>query len=572
MNIKKLVVNELQQLGVGVEEEVLQTYLVQSTDIAKGDVSFPCFATAKKLGINPMQFAENLALEINEKIKNAKNSVIKNAVSVSGYVNFFLDKELISNEILQDILVKQENFGKPEIPANKTVFIDYCSVNLAKYMHIGHLKTTVIGAVLANVYSFLGYKTIGINYVGDYGTPFGKIITAYLRWGSKSDVEARGVDAIQEYYVKFNVEAENDETLNEEARAWFSKIENNDKQAVELYRWIIEKSITEVQRLCSILGVSFDSWRGESYYNNKMKPVIAELENKKLLVESEGAKIVNLEPYNLGVSLVQKSDGSSLYVTRDLAAVEDRYCNYAFDKGIYVTSVQQKLHFAQLFKIVELMEKPYAGKLVHVGYGTYSLPTGKIGSRFGKQALVTDMIDAAESKAKEIMETRGTKVDNVEETAKKIAVAALVFDVVKNEKIKDSVFDINSAINFDGETAPYMQYTYARCCSVLAKVQELKDVSNIEQPESLVEEDCYALLKACNKFSDVVLEIAEKYEPCLLSRNLMEICSLFNKFYANVRIINNNQVNLTLVKLVKAVQTVLNNGLKLLNIAPIEKM
>lgn len=569
MDIKSEVLTELKNMKLPISVSSYEKMFVLSVDGKNGDVCFPCFPLAKELKIAPNKIAENLASSINEQIK--KNSIIEKAEAVNGYLNIFAVKQVLAQKIVEEVLNKKEAFGKFDTYKGKTVVLDYSSVNLAKYMHIGHLKTTIIGLVMKNVCEQLGYKTVSINYVGDYGTPFGKMIVAYKKWGNKEDVEKRGVDAVQDLYVKFNQEAENDESLNEEARLWFKKIENGDKEARELSNWIIELCRGEVERLCNELGAKFDSWRGEGYYTDKMQPVIDELNEKGLLKDSEGAKIVDLTEYGLGVCLIQKSDGTSLYATRDLAAVQDRYDNYKFDVAFYITDVAQKLHFAQWFKICELLNKPYAKNLYHIAYGRYSLPTGKISSRLGKQALLKDLLEAGINKSRAIMQERGTKVTDAEAVSKQVAVGAISYEALKYEKVKDTVFDMDASLNFDGETAPYMQYTYARCCSILEKSGVRANLTN-DMFENISAEQGYELIKLLNKFPQTIVDVYDKKEPCLLIRLLMDIASEFNKFYTNNRIIDNGVVNKQNLCVVNAVKIVLENGFKIVNIPAISKM
>ena len=547
----------------------VENLLVLNQDLTKGDVSLPCFVFAKELKKNPVVIASEIANEL-------KNSNVFDSVeAINGYVNFTLKKQEVVKKVLEEVEKQNNEYGKNKNHNGEVAFVDHCSANLAKYLHIGHLGTTVIGAVIRNILEANGYKVFGINYLGDYGTPFGKMITAIKRWGNFEELRKykgeEAVDKIQSYYVLFNQKVDEDESLIEEARSWFYKIENKDKEATEIFNRIITETKTEVERICKILNISFDSWRGENYYSDKMEPVIKELNEKGLLKTSEGAKIVDLNEYGLGVCLIQKSDGTSLYATRDLAAVEDRYNTYKFDKGIYVTSVQQKLHFAQWFKVCELLGKPYAKGLEHVYYGQYSLPSGKIGSRFGKQALVKDMIIAVQEKAKEIMLARGTKVEDIEETSLKIATSALCFGVIKNEKIKDSVFDMEASLSFEGETAPYMQYTFARTNSVIKNCESLN--VNIDfDINSITNDDSYSIVKLINSYPTIVKLSLDKYEPCVIVRFLLDLCSAFNKFYNSQRIIDNGTVDVAKYKLTKAVNQVLLNGFKILNINAIEKM
>ena len=550
MDLKNLVYENIKDIDLLSQVDNLYNLLTYTSDSKMGDITLPCFSLAKVLRKSPVQIAQEIQ-------NSCTSSYFAKVENVNGYLNFFFDRKKLFE------LITTEEVAPCNIGKGKTVFVDFSSLNLAKYMHIGHLSTTIIGSVISNTYEYLGYNVKRLNYVGDYGTPFGKMITAILKWGSVDEIEKQGVDYIQDLYVKFNVEAENDESLMNEAREWFVKIENKDIEALDIYHKIIKVSLDEAKRLCEELEISFDSWIGEAFYNDKLQPVIEELDNKNLLQESQGAKIVDLEKYNLGVCMIQKSDGASLYATRDLATALDRYDRYHFDLGLYVTSVQQKLHFERWFKVLELMGKDYAKNLKHVSYGTYSLPTGKIGSRFGKQALVKDMIEISVDKAKDIITTRGTKVDNIEKLSREIGIGAVKFGVLKTERVKDCVFDLEASLNFDGETSPYLQYTHARCCSIIEKAKVCEIIDNTDDIDN---SDCFELLKHINDFDRIVLESAKDYEPCYISRYLITLGSLFNKFYNNHRIIDNNVVSKNRLSLVKLVKDRLFTGLKLLGI------
>lgn len=566
MNLKDYVylnIKDIKELNENVDLNNLLIYTANST---LGDISLPCFSYAKVLHQNPMQIANNFATLCN-------NSAFEKVEAVNGYLNFYVNKQKFAKAVLDEVLKNGVNFGKKNIGQGKVVCIDYSSINLAKYMHIGHLGTTIIGNVIKNIYKFFGYTVYGLNYLGNYGTPFGKMITGYLHYGSKQDVETRGVDAIQEYYVKFNQEVETHPELMDEARLWFKKIEERDPEALQIYDWFIEISLIEAKRIYKLLNITFDDWTGEAYYNDKMQPVINELETSGLLKTSEGAKVVDLESYGLGTCLILKSDGSSLYATRDLAAVQDRYNKYHFDKCLYVTDVAQKLHFAQWFKICELLNKPYAKNLEHIYYGRYSLPTGKIGSRFGKQALISDMIDSAFKKAKEIMLTRGTKVEDIDKIAMDIAVGAICFGVVKNEKTKDSVFDLEKALSFEGETSPYLQYTFARCNSIISKTEiEENNITLLDDISDLTTPNTFELIKHINSYEEILLNALNKQEPSFISKYLLNLCSLFNRFYNENRVIENGVVNQNKLAIVKVVKDILFSGLSILGITPIEKM
>lgn len=565
MDIKSLIINECNFDELQVE----QAMLMSPPNPDMGDYCLPCFSFSKQLRKAPNIIAQELASKVN------RGGFVERVDVVGGYLNFFVNKQKLIFNVLNEILLGDKDYGKSNLGENKTVCIDYSSVNLAKYMHIGHLSTTTIGESLKRIYRFLGYKTVGINYIGDYGTPFGKMIAAYKLWGDEKEVLERGVDAIQDLYIKFCAEAENDHSLDDLARDWFRRIENKDPEALQIYDMFIKLAIEETEKIYALLNIEFDSWRGESYYNDKMQPVIDELEQHKMLQTSQGAKIVDLSDHNLGVCLIQKSDGTSLYATRDLAAADDRYINYNFDKSLYVTDVSQRQHFAQFFKVLELLGRPYAKALQHVYYGRLSLPDGKIASRKGKQAILKDIFKTAITKAQTVMQERGSTSENSNKTAQEIGIGAVVFSALKYEKTKDVVFDLDNALNFDGETSPYIQYTHARCYSILekAQVKDLQQILKADFDYSQVQSpECSELIKLLNSFPQTVIDAHKDNEPCYISRLLIDICKEFNKFYNSNRIISQDGIYYTRLALVRATKVVLKNGLSLLNIAAIDKM
>ncbi len=566
MDIKKLILDCFDQ-------KVANTFNISCENItippnsAMGDYCMPCFIWAKSFKKSPAEIYQDLIFNFDY------NKIVEKTELVGGYLNFFLNKKIVSLNVLAEILASKNNFGSSDIGENKTICLDFSSVNLAKYMHIGHLSTTVIGNCLRNIFNFLGYKTVAINYIGDYGTPFGKMITAYNLWGNEKDLELKGVDYIQDLYIKFCDEAEKDENLNELARQCFAKIEKKDAVVYPIYEKFIKISIDETQKIYSLLNINFDSWRGESYYSDKMEPVINELNKLGLLQDSNGAKIVDLSEHKLGACLIRKSDGSSLYATRDLAACEDRFKNYNFYKSLYVTDVSQKLHFAQFFKVLELMGRDYAKNLHHIYYGRFSLPDGKIASRKGKQAILRDILSYSINKTKEIVDkNENLTQEEKDKISSSVGVGAVVFSAVKNEKIKDVVFDIDEALDFNGETSPYIQYTHARCCSIIKKSNIDKDYIYDLDFEQINNEASYELIKVLNKFPEVVISASEKFEPCFISRILIDISKAFNKYYSNNRVVEDGKVNKTRLALVNATKIVLAQGLKLLGIDALEKM
>lgn len=566
MNIKNLIINCFNK-NILKEFDLLEENISIPPNSQMGDYCMPVFAYAKKLQKNPAEIAGLLTQDFDY------THVVEKTQVVGGYLNFFLNKKIISLMILEEALTKGQSFGASNIGQGQTVCLDFSSVNLAKYMHIGHLSTTVIGNCLRNIFNHLGYKTVAINYVGDYGTPFGKMISAYLMWGNEQELNARGVDYIQDLYIRFCQEAETNPELDDKARETFLKIEKKDAEIYPIFQKFIEISINETKRIYNLLNITFDSWRGESYYSDKMDAIVDELTSKGLLQDSQGAKIVDLSEHNLGACLIRKKDGSSLYATRDLAACEDRYKNYHFSKSLYVTDVSQKLHFSQFFKVLELLGKDYAKNLHHIYYGRFSLPDGKIASRKGKQALLRDILDYSINKTKTIVENnQNLTEEEKQQIAKSVGVGAVVFSAVKNEKIKDVVFDIDEALDFEGETSPYIQYTHARCCSIIKKAGEQKiDCSSLIF-DDINNTTSFELIKSINKFPEIVENSAQKFEPCLISRCLIDISKAFNKYYSNNRVVENGEVNQTRLALVKITQNVIAEGLTLLGIEHPEKM
>lgn len=554
MDLKDLLIKNL--------PENLQKYkdgIQECADSAKGDFCLPCFALAKELKKSPVA----IAVELADSFKN--NKVIQKAEAVNGYLNLFLNKQVVAQSLIDNYQKYGLSLLKDNVGNGKTICIDYSSANLAKYLHIGHLSTTILGECLARLFENAGYKVVRINFVGDYGTPFGKIVSAYKLWGKKEDIEARGVDAIQDLYVEF-CKHEGEEYYDNMARECFAKIEQKDPETMALYNWILDISLKYNKQATRALGVEFDDHNGESYYNDKMDDIIDLLEQKGLLQDGEnGAKIVKLGDE---VEVIKKSDGSSLYATRDLAAVVDRYNKYQFYKNYYVTDVAQKLHFKHVFEILKLMGYDYADDCQHIYYGRIRLPEGKISSRLGKQALISDIVAEATKKATEIIKERN--LPNAEEVAKVVGLGATVYTVTKNEKIKDTVFDIEQALKFEGETSPYMQYTYARLSTVIKKAGEL---SNDFDVTYLTSEDSYNLVKLLFGFAKTIKLATEKLEPNIVSKYTMEMCKAVNKFYTTERILVDNMAEKsTKCKLIEIARQFIKFGLNLICIGTVESM
>ena len=487
----------------------------------------------------------------------------------NGYLNFYLNKSAYNKIILDKVAVEGDKYGASDVGAGKTVCIDYSSINIAKPFHIGHLMTTVIGAALYRTFNFLGYRAVGINHLGDWGTQFGKLIVAYKLWGDKDDIEKRGIRALLDIYVRFHKEAEKDDSLNDEARHYFKLIEDGDKDALALFNWFKDITMKEVNRTYKRLKVTFDSYAGESFYNDKMQPVIDELNTKGLLKDSEGAKVVDLSAYNMPPCLILKADGATLYATRDLAAAFYRKKTYDFYKCLYVVAYQQNLHFKQWFKVVELMGYDWYKDLEHVAFGMVSMEDGAMSTREGKVVFLEDVLNKTVEKARAILDEKSKGLDDKATVAEDIGVGAVVFSALYNNRIKDVVFSYDRVLSFEGETGPYVQYTHARCTSVLSRAEITKDVDY----SALDNAEANAVVKAIAAFPDAVKDAAEKYEPCYISRALMAVCQAYNKFYFEHRIIDaaEPQRNAMLL-LTKATKQVIKTSLTLLGIAAPDKM
>ncbi len=545
----------------GVSREEIAESITVPPDTSLGDYALPCFKFAKLMRKSPALIAQELAA------RYPADGVISGVAAVNGYLNFRVDRRGLAAETLSRIQKEGEKYGSSPIGAGKTVCIDYSSVNIAKPFHIGHLSTTVLGGTLYRIFQFLGYKTVGINHLGDYGTQFGKLISAYKHWGNKEDVQKGGIHAINDLYVRFNNEAT--EEMEAEAREYFRLIESGDEEAAGLFQWFKQLTLDYVQTIYEKLHVTFDSYAGESFYIDKMGPVIDELKEKGLLVESRGAQVVDLEPYGMTPFIVLRSDGASLYGTRDLAAAFYRKQVYDFDKCLYVVAYQQNLHFKQLFKVIELMGKEWAKDLVHVAYGMVSLEDGAMSTRQGKVVWLEDVIGRCVEKALSIITEKNPALENKEEVAEKVGVGAVMFGALYNNKIKDIVFSYDKALNFDGETSVYVQYTCARASSVLSKAGEAGEFT---VPELCAEE--FELVKALADFPDTVKEAAEKYEPSFIARYAVDTAQKFNKFYFGCKILQaeSGESRAFRLALTKATLTALTNALTLLGIGVPEKM
>ena len=556
----------------GLTEDEIKSMIEIPQDQSMGDYAFPCFRLAKT-----MRKAPNLiAAELAEKLQGEQ--LFSEVSPVNAYVNMFVSREEMMKSTVSEVLEEKENFGRSDIGGNKKVIVEFSSPNIAKPFHIGHIRSTVIGNSLSKIYDALGYDVFKINHLGDYGTQFGKMICAYRRWGNREDVINSPIKTLLGYYTKFHVEVEEHPELEDEARAIFTKLEQGSKEEVELWQWFREESLKEFQRVYDMLGIEFDSYNGESFYSDKMPRFEKELSDKGLLKESNGAQVVDLEEYKLGTALIKKSDGSSLYITRDIAAAVYRKENYDFYKNIYVVATQQNLHFQQLFKILELMGYDWANQCVHVPFGMVRLEEGTMSTRHGRVVFLEDVLNGAIEKTREIIEEKNPNIENLEEITSQVGIGAVVFNELSNNRIKDYTFKWDQILNFDGETGPYVQYTHARCASLLRKagediVAKAQDPKNVDFALLSKSDSAYELTKLIYAFPGVVEQAGEKYEPSIITRHIIDIAQCFNKFYHDEHIIVDDEVEKTSkIALVIATKRVIATGIGLLGMKAPERM
>jgi arginyl-tRNA synthetase len=560
----KLAVAALAEKPTGLKAEEIAALLEIPPEEDMGDYALPCFKMAKIMRKAPGVIAQELAQAME------KPEFISEIKSAGGYLNFFLNRGYYTKDVVKAALAAGDGYGGGDIGAGKTVCIDYSSINIAKPFHIGHLLTTVIGHSLYRIYSFLGYRCVGINHLGDWGTQFGKLIAAYKHWGEGAAGNLTMNDMLT-LYVRFHEEAESNEALNDEAREWFKKIEDGDAEALNIFNIFKETTLKEVNRVYDILDIQFDSYAGESFYNDKMQPVIDELKEKNLLEFSEGAYVVQLGE-DIPPCIILKSDGATLYSTRDLAAAFYRKQTYDFDKCLYVVAYQQSLHFKQCFRVVEKMGYPWHKDLIHVAFGMVSLEDGTLSTRKGKVVFLEDVLQKAVEKTLSIINEKNPDIINKEETAKSIGVGAVVFQALSNNRIKDMVFSWDRALNFDGETGPYAQYTHVRCASVQKRAGNAYD-GIAPDFSALDNREAFQTARQLCAFPDVVREAAEKNEPSLLTRFVIDLAQAFNKYYFEHRIIDEDK-NATTARLMltAAVKSVLKTGLYLIGVQPVEQM
>ncbi|NFQ61670.1 arginine--tRNA ligase [Clostridium sporogenes] len=563
MDHKNIVAERIKE-NTELEIDVIEKLIEIPPKKEMGDYAFPCFQLAKTFRKAPNLIAEELKEKINKE-------GFEKVVTVGPYLNFFVDKTILIKDVLEKVLNEKEKYGSSKVGEGKNVVVEYSSPNIAKPFHIGHLFTTAIGNALYKILSFEGYNCIGINHLGDWGTQFGKLISAYRRWVDEEALEKDAIGELLRIYVKFHEEAEKDPELEKEARLNFKNLEDGSEEETELWNRFKDLSLKEFNKVYDMLGIKFDSLAGESFYSDKMDAVVQEIDDKGLLVDSNGAKVVMLDEYNIPPCMIKKSDGATIYATRDLAAAIYRKKTYDFHKCIYVVGTPQALHFKQVFTTLKLMGHDWADDCKHVGFGLVKLANKKLSTRNGDVVFLEDLLNQSVEETLKIINEKNPNLKNKEETAKKLGIGAVVFTYLKNNRERDIVFDWKEILSFDGETGPYVEYSYARGKSVLRKAGELTgevDYSKLSSKEE------FELAKLLGGFNDAIMNAINKLEPSMVTRYVIEVAKAFNKFYNAHGILNaeDNDVKLARVKLVEATCQVIKNALNLLGIDVVEEM
>lgn len=566
-NFKTIIAQAISKV-TNLDEKELESYIEVPKDTANGDYAFPCFRLAKELKKAPPVIANEIKekLEIDEKI-------INKVEIVGGYLNFYVNNSILAEEVLKEFDLKKENYGKSKIGKGKNIVIDYSSPNIAKPFHIGHLRSTVIGGALYNIYKFLGYNVTGINHLGDYGTQFGKLIEGYKRWGNEYNIEENPIDELTKIYVRINELCKEDESVLEECRNNFKKLEDGDEYATEIWTRFRSLSLKEFQKVYDLLGSKFDSWNGEAFYSDKMGEVVEKLESTGKLVESEGARIIELGE-DIAPCIIGKTNGSTTYATRDLAAILYRARNYDFDKALYVTSYEQVLHFKQVFEVAKLLDldEKYINGLEHVPFGMVRLKEGKMSTREGNIIKLEDLLNEAIQRALKVIEEKNPELEEKQDVAKKVGIGAVIFNDLSNSRIKDEIFDWDTMLNFQGETGPYIQYIYVRTKSVLDKAGYVPEFNNVDFSK-LGDEQSIETIKTIYNFEDILNQVTMKNEPSILSRYLINLAQNFSTFYnANKIITEDKDVQNARLYLTYAVGTILKTGAGLLGIEMPDRM
>lgn len=563
MDLKKQIAIDLESI---LSEELDYNQIYDALEVPKmsehGDYSFPVFSLAKVYRKAPNMIAEELAPKIS-------GEHYEKVTPVGGYINFFLIKKDISQDVLKVILEEKEHYGDSDEGQNGGVPIDLSSPNIAKPMSMGHLRSTVIGNSISEIFAKMGYKPIKINYIGDWGTQFGKLIVAYKKWGNEEAIKADPIHELLKIYVQFHEEAETNPELEVAGREWFKKLEDGDSEAVALWEWFREESLTEFQRIYDMLGISFDSYNGESFYNDKMDPVIEMLEEKNLLKSDKGADIVDLESYDLNPALIRKSDGATLYLTRDLASAFYRIENYNFVQALYVVGNEQAIHFKQLKAVLKEMGHDWSDNIHHIPFGLITQGGQKLSTRKGKVILLEEVLIEAISAIRQQIEEKNPSLENKDEIAHQVGVGAVIFHDLKNDRLNSFDFNLDDIIQFEGETGPYVQYTRSRCESILAKANWSLD-QNV--PLSLDDEESWEVVKILNNFPDKVREASVKYEPSIIAKYVIDLSQKFNRYYSKHKILDNDDKKAARLALVYATSVVIKESLRLLGIQSPDKM
>ena len=571
LNFKSEIAKKIAQV-VKLETSELETYIEIPKDSTNGDFSFPCFRLAKELRKAP----QVIASEIKEKLElEESNDIIEKIDVIGGYLNFYINKNILIKEVLSEINKEKENYGASYIGKGKNIIVEYSSPNIAKEFHIGHLRTTVIGAAFYNIYKYLGYNTIGINHLGDYGTQFGKMIEGYKRWGEEYNLEENPIEELTKMYIRINDLCKSDEDVLNACRENFRKLEEGDKECIELWNKFKDLSLKEFYKTYDMLGVKFDSLNGESFYSDKMPEVIEILEKTGKLVESQGAKIVDLEDKGINTPcIIEKTNGSTTYATRDLAAILYRARTYDFDKCIYVVAYEQNLHFKQVFEVAKLLglDKKYTDGLTHIAYGMTRLATGKMSTREGNVIKVNELLEESVKRVLDIINEKTSEMEDKEENARKIGIGAVIFNNLCTNLIKDQIFDWNIVLNFNGETGPYIQYIYVRTKSVLEKASYMPNLEDVDF-SLLEDEKSFYIIKKIYEFNNILKQVIEKNETSILARYLIELAQGYSNFYNDNKIIvEDKKVQDARLYLTYAVGNVLKIGMKLLGIEMPTKM
>ena len=566
-DLKGLIAKKLEEKELGLDFQEIYDLIEIPPQDDMGDFSFPCFILAKKLRKNPAIIAK----ELKEDLEKEDSPYFSKVDSLNAYLNFYIDRKYLQGQVLREIIKEKENYGRSDMGKGKNIVLDFSSVNIAKPFHIGHIRSTVIGDAIRNIHDFLGYNTIASNYIGDYGTQFGIMIAAYKLWGDDDKLNQNPIKELLNLYVRYNEQASNDQDMMNEARDEFRRLEEGEEEAVRLWSWFKEISFKEFDRVYKLLDINFDNYHGEAYQSKYIPDVLDQLKEKNLLTESDGAQIIDLSKYDLPPAIIIKSNGSSAYITRDIATAINRKKTYDFSENLYVVATQQNLHFQQLWAILELMGYDFYKDCKHIPFGMVSLKDQTLSTRKGQVVFLEDVLNKAIDKTKEIMKDRDSALENLDETAQIVGIGAVKFQELYNNRIKDYVFDWDNLLNFEGETGPYVQYSYARAKSVLKKGQ----IDNFDKVEFdlLNTDEEFNLIKSLAEFKESIVRAKEKYEPSIISRKVMDIAKNFNKFYNTSKImVDDEKLKEQRLALAYATSIVIKNGLKLLGIKTVDQM